>query len=217
MIPWIPKSPGSLLSFYLLESFPVWFINNIWGLYLGLLSRKKREKYVYFIFPKVIAGISFMIKHLLVSYLFIKTWGHEFPLTGVILSHFFFWAIWPKKPHMTEARMGWFLHPQLTSGRKSLNFIQSHIIIMYFVSDNIEFFSKTNKGPYNISIPPAMVYVYCLSWQFSAGWEDEGSRRGGYALLPWSHLATSRDTSRRRQWHPTPVLLPGNPRDGGAW
>ena len=21
----------------------------------------------------------------------------------------------------------------------------------------------------------------------------------------------------RRQWHPTPVLLPGNPRDGGAW
>ena len=22
---------------------------------------------------------------------------------------------------------------------------------------------------------------------------------------------------RRRQWHPTPVLLPGNPMDGGAW
>ena len=21
----------------------------------------------------------------------------------------------------------------------------------------------------------------------------------------------------RRQWHPTPVLLPGNPMDGGAW
>ena len=24
-------------------------------------------------------------------------------------------------------------------------------------------------------------------------------------------------SSRRRQWHPTPVLLPGNPMDGGAW
>ena len=23
--------------------------------------------------------------------------------------------------------------------------------------------------------------------------------------------------SWRRQWHPTPVLLPGNPMDGGAW
>ena len=22
---------------------------------------------------------------------------------------------------------------------------------------------------------------------------------------------------RRRQWHPTPVLLPENPMDGGAW
>ena len=22
---------------------------------------------------------------------------------------------------------------------------------------------------------------------------------------------------RRRQWHPTPALLPGNPMDGGAW
>ena len=23
--------------------------------------------------------------------------------------------------------------------------------------------------------------------------------------------------NRRRQWHPTPILLPGNPMDGGAW
>ena len=23
--------------------------------------------------------------------------------------------------------------------------------------------------------------------------------------------------NRRRQWHPTPVFLPGNPMDGGAW
>ena len=23
--------------------------------------------------------------------------------------------------------------------------------------------------------------------------------------------------TRRRQWHPTPVLLPKNPMDGGAW
>ena len=23
--------------------------------------------------------------------------------------------------------------------------------------------------------------------------------------------------SRRRQWHPTPVLLPGNPMGGGDW
>ena len=70
-----------------------------------LLGRRKREKYVYFIFPKVKAGISFMTKHLLVSYLFIKTQGHEFSLTCVILSHFFFWAIWPKTTHMTEARI----------------------------------------------------------------------------------------------------------------
>ena len=24
-------------------------------------------------------------------------------------------------------------------------------------------------------------------------------------------------TTRRRRWHPTPVLLPGKPMDGGAW
>ena len=28
---------------------------------------------------------------------------------------------------------------------------------------------------------------------------------------------SSRYSNRRRWWHPTPVLLPGNPRDGGAW
>ena len=55
---------------------------------------------------------------------------------------------------------------------------------MYFVSDNIEFLSKTNIGPYNISIPPPMVYAYYLSHQFSAGWEDEGGGKGDYALLP---------------------------------
>ena len=27
----------------------------------------------------------------------------------------------------------------------------------------------------------------------------------------------SNTTLRRRQWHPTPVLLPENPMDGGAW
>ena len=26
-----------------------------------------------------------------------------------------------------------------------------------------------------------------------------------------------RDYHGRRQWHPTPVLLPGKPMDGGAW
>ena len=28
---------------------------------------------------------------------------------------------------------------------------------------------------------------------------------------------TNREKSRRRQWHPTPVLLPGKSMDGGAW
>ena len=31
------------------------------------------------------------------------------------------------------------------------------------------------------------------------------------------YLMIHSGTCRRRQWHPTPVLLPGNPMDGGAW
>ena len=32
-----------------------------------------------------------------------------------------------------------------------------------------------------------------------------------------SDFTTFPITPRRRQWHPTPVLLPGNPMDGGGW
>ena len=35
---------------------------------------------------------------------------------------------------------------------------------------------------------------------------------GGSWLFDWRQRE-----SWRRQWHPTPVLLPGNPMDGGAW
>ena len=30
-------------------------------------------------------------------------------------------------------------------------------------------------------------------------------------------IGSSRVSSRRRQWHPTPVLLPEKSMDGGAW
>ena len=30
-------------------------------------------------------------------------------------------------------------------------------------------------------------------------------------------VCSSTDMHHRRQWRPTPVLLPGNPMDGGAW
>ena len=33
----------------------------------------------------------------------------------------------------------------------------------------------------------------------------------------WDRNGHSSIPRRRRQWHPTPVLLPGNPMDGGAW
>ena len=32
-----------------------------------------------------------------------------------------------------------------------------------------------------------------------------------------SHLGLSQGGIQRRQWHPTPVLLPGNSHGGGAW
>ena len=32
-----------------------------------------------------------------------------------------------------------------------------------------------------------------------------------------SHLSITALYIRRMQWHPTPVLLPGKPMDGGAW
>ena len=31
------------------------------------------------------------------------------------------------------------------------------------------------------------------------------------------YFGQARQLQRRRQWHPTPVLLPGKPLDGGAW
>ena len=34
---------------------------------------------------------------------------------------------------------------------------------------------------------------------------------------PSTGLAVNRDLPQRRQWHPTPVLLPGKLLDGGAW
>ena len=30
-------------------------------------------------------------------------------------------------------------------------------------------------------------------------------------------MSENNDKVGRRQWHPTPVLLPENPMDGGAW
>ena len=30
-------------------------------------------------------------------------------------------------------------------------------------------------------------------------------------------FTVNKHISQRRQWHPTPVLLPENPMDGGAW
>ena len=41
------------------------------------------------------------------------------------------------------------------------------------------------------------------------------SQRVGY---DWAtELNSDRPKNRRRQWHPTPVLLPGKSMDGGAW
>ena len=33
----------------------------------------------------------------------------------------------------------------------------------------------------------------------------------------WTVISIFHGVIRRRQWHPSPVLLPGNPMDGGAW
>ena len=33
----------------------------------------------------------------------------------------------------------------------------------------------------------------------------------------WGRMGTCICMARRRQWHPTPVLLPGKSMDGGAW
>ena len=33
----------------------------------------------------------------------------------------------------------------------------------------------------------------------------------------WGRMCTCICMARRRQWHPTPVLLPGKSMDGGAW
>ena len=38
-----------------------------------------------------------------------------------------------------------------------------------------------------------------------------------FNFLVQLNLLSSKEDGRRRQWHPTPVLLPGNPMDGGAW
>ena len=39
-----------------------------------------------------------------------------------------------------------------------------------------------------------------------------------YNLTPWKESYDQpRQHIRRRQWHPTPVLLLENPMDGGAW
>ena len=35
--------------------------------------------------------------------------------------------------------------------------------------------------------------------------------------FPNAYLPATRQATWRRQWQPTPVLLPGNPMDGGAW
>ena len=61
----------------------------------------------------------------------------------------------------------------------------------------------------------------CESWPsplavLHSGLSDSGSQ-WRTVFLPRGHVATSRAIVRRRQWHPTPVLLPENPMDGGAW
>jgi len=35
-------------------------------------------------------------------------------------------------------------------------------------------------------------------------------------VLAWSFVGSPKALDRRRYWHPTPVLLLGNPMDGGA-
>ena len=52
------------------------------------------------------------------------------------------------------------------------------------------------------------IQEYRLTLRKTMGW-FKGEKEKSNKLL---YLST-----RRRQWQPTPVLLPGNPMDGGAW
>ena len=53
--------------------------------------------------------------------------------------------------------------------------------------------------------------------------EDVSNGESGWSLMSRMHQTCSglftvnKHISRRRQWHPTPVLLPENPVDRGAW
>ena len=61
---------------------------------------------------------------------------------------------------------------------------------------------------------PSFVLLFIGLWSWSSSALDHSDSLNSNSPFTWKCL---KDLSRRRQWHPTPVLLPGSPTDGGSW
>ena len=86
------------------------------------------------------------------------------------------------------------------------------------------------KAVVNFLWEPYEIHVYTLFSLRNTHSREEMSKLSVWTLVPWQSdvhgnrrdcslltpLIVSRIQVRKRQWHPTPVLLPGNPRGGEA-
>ena len=61
---------------------------------------------------------------------------------------------------------------------------------------------------------PSFVLLFIRLWSWSSSALDHSDALNSNFPFIWKCL---KDLSWRRQWRPTPVLLPENPMDGGAW
>ena len=61
---------------------------------------------------------------------------------------------------------------------------------------------------------PSFVLLFIGLWSWSSSALDHSDSLNSNSPFIWK---CQKDLSWRRQWYPTPVLLPGNPMDGGAW
>ena len=61
---------------------------------------------------------------------------------------------------------------------------------------------------------PSFVLLFIGLWSWSSSAVDHSDSLNSNSPFTWKRL---KDLSRRRRWHPTPVLLPGNPTDGESW
>ena len=97
-------------------------------------------------------------------------------------------------------------------GPLSMGFPQARILEWVAIS-----FSRGPSCPRDGSPVPCIAGRLVTIWATREGYRDLSIAEVQQTLNKLYILAVDSTDSQRRQWHPTPVLLPGKSMDGGAW